>query len=78
MKTARLYLRWFITGMGSVMGISHSLPPVRSVTEVEALGGDFRALGNDFRVIMSRHSPTAETATALGETPKQLELAGIS
>lgn len=78
MKTARTYLRWFLTGMGSVMGISHSLPPSVNVTEVEAIGGDFRAMGNDFRVVMHRHPSTAEGARAIGETPKQLELVGIS
>lgn len=78
MKNARICIRWFLTGMGSVMGISHSLPPASEMTEIEAVGGDFRVIGNDFRVVMHRHPPTTDEARALGEAPKQLELAGIS
>jgi hypothetical protein len=79
MKSAPLHLRWFLAGMGQVLGISHSLPPVHtSVSEIEAIGGDFRAVGNDLRAIMERFPAQPETARALGQPMRQLELAGMS
>ncbi len=79
MKAAHLYLQWFVAGMGSVMGINHVLPPRSNAdaTEVEAIGRDTQAVGNDFRTVMRRHPATADSARALGETPRQLDL-GIS
>ncbi|MDQ3313581.1 MAG: hypothetical protein M3505_02955, partial [Verrucomicrobiota bacterium] len=63
MKKARHYLRWFFTGMGSVMGISQVMPAARTdVTEVEAIGGDFRVIGGDLRVVIKRHPASAESA----------------
>jgi hypothetical protein len=72
------YLRWFIIGMGHVLGISHSMPKTQdSRTEMEAIGGDFRLVGDDLRNVMKRFPSNTETARTLGQ-PRQLELAGLS
>jgi hypothetical protein len=79
MKLAPLYLRWFLTGIGHVLGISHTLPPAQvRGSEIEAIGGDFQAVGNDFRYVMERFPARPETARALGQPMRQLELAGMS
>jgi hypothetical protein len=78
MKNARLYFRWFICGIGNVIGISHSLPPAENTISVmDAIGGDFRAAGNDLRNVMQRYPARPETAREL-QSAQQLELAGIN
>jgi hypothetical protein len=76
MKAARCYIRWFIIGIGQVMGISHSLPAEDHVSPLEAIGSDFRAVGDDLRKVMQRHPARPETARKL-QSAQQLELAGI-
>ena len=79
MKPSPLYLRWFLTGMGHVLGISHTLPPAQAHgNEIEAIGGDFQAAGNDFRYVMERFPARPETARVLGQPMRQLELTGMS
>lgn len=66
-------------GMGQVMGLSHSLtPPQSDVSEIEVIGGDFRAVGNDLRYVMKKYPAREETEHALDQSSRQLELAGIS
>lgn len=77
MKTARCYIRWFIIGIGQIMGISQSLPPQENVNPMEAIGGDFRAVGDDIRKVMDQYPPRPETARKL-QSAQQLELTGIS
>jgi hypothetical protein len=78
MKSAPLYLRWFLVGMGHVLGISHSLPAAQNETsEIESIGGDFKAVGNDFRSVMDKNPARPETARALGQPIRQLELTGM-
>jgi len=77
MKSTRCYIRWFIIGIGQVMGISQSLPPQEHVNTMEAIGGDFRAIGNDMRKIMRKYPARPETARKL-QSAQQLELTGIS
>ena len=78
MKTAQSFVQWFLLGMGSVLGISQTLPPTQcAVGPVEAIGGDFRAVGNDLRRVMRTHPATVETAKTLGHKAHQLELAGL-
>lgn len=78
MKNARRYLRWFVIGMGHVIGISHNLPNSENrPSAMDAIAGDFRAAGNDLRAVMYRYPAKTETARTLGQ-PQQLELSGIS
>lgn len=76
MDTAKSIARWFIFGMGHVLGISPVLPRQVDMSPYDAIGGDFAAVGNDLRIVMARHPATADEAKALG-VPAQLELAGI-
>ena len=80
MENAVAVARWFVIGMGHVLGISHSLPPntQNDITVIESIGGDFRAVGNDFCAVMERFPAQPETARALGQPMHQLELAGMS
>lgn len=65
-KNARVFLRWFVAGMGSVMGISHSMPPLRNnMIGPEAAQSDIAAVGNDFRSVLKRYPATAETGKTL-------------
>ena len=78
MSAIKSYMHWFLIGMGNVMGISHSIPPLRRpATEIEAVGGDFRAIGNDFRYVIHR-TPARAESQAGQSGPAQLELAGLS
>ena len=66
MKNAKLYARWFIAGMGSIIGISQTIPPIRGTyTGVEAFQGDINAVGSDFRSVIDRYPATKETAKSL-------------
>ena len=76
MKTARCYIHWFISGVGHIMGISHSLPEEDHSNAMDAIGRDFRAVGNDLRKVMQRYPARPETARKL-QSAQQLELAGI-
>jgi hypothetical protein len=76
MKIARCYIRWFIMGIGQVMGISQSLPAEDFANSMEAIGGDFRAIGNDMRKVMRKYPARPETAQKL-QSAQQLELTGI-
>ena len=77
MKTARCYIRWFIIGIGHIVGISHSLPAAEDhVNPMDAIGGDFRAVGDDLRKVMHRYPAQHETARKL-QSAQQLELAGM-
>ncbi|MDQ6938578.1 MAG: hypothetical protein M3119_00300 [Verrucomicrobiota bacterium] len=78
MKLAGQYLRWFVIGMGQVMGISHSAPRAHAqVTEMEAIAGDFGAVGSDFRNVIARN-PVDRLKSKQLQQAGQLELAGIS
>lgn len=78
MKNAQRYIRWFICGIGNVMGVSQTLPPAEhSVAVMDAIGGDFRAVGDDLRRVMQRYPARPETAREL-QSAQQLELAGLS
>lgn len=76
MKTARCYIHWFISGVGQIMGISHSLPDEDHGNARDAIGRDFRAVGNDLRKVMQQYPAQPETARKL-QSAQQLELAGI-
>jgi hypothetical protein len=79
MKAVHSSLRWFLVGMGQVMGISHSLPPPQTgISEIEAIGGDFRAVGNDLRYVIKKYPAREETERAIDQSTRQLELVGIS
>ncbi len=76
MQTAEMYIRWFVLGMGSVLGISQAMPRAAHHKTMDAIGGDFRAVGNDLRTIIRKHPATPEVATQLGEAT-QLKLKGL-
>lgn len=77
MKAAGACVRWFVIGMGHVLGISPAVPKLRAEgTIFEVIGGDFHAVGNDLRTVMHANPATEETARGLGQ-PTQLNLAGI-
>ena len=66
MKNAKLYARWFVAGMGSIVGISQSIPPIRGTqTGPEAFRADINAVGSDFRRVIQRCPATKETADSL-------------
>jgi hypothetical protein len=74
MSAIKSYMHWFLIGMGQVMGISHTMPQIRpEMTEIEAIGGDFRAVGNDFRYVLKYRSKEVSASPT-----EQMELAGIS
>jgi hypothetical protein len=77
MKAARYYIRWFIIGVGNIMGISHSLPADEDRSNAtDAIGRDFRAVGDDLRKVMKQYPARSETSRKL-QSAQQLELAGI-
>lgn len=76
MNTALSIARLFVIGMGQVIGISPSVPPIQECNAYDVIGGDFRAVGEDLNAVMRKYPPTAEAARQLGESA-QLELSGI-